>query len=371
VKGYDWSGLQHDSRKDPFRLFLAFLSLLYGMGVRIRLLAYRLGIFRPRRLPAFVLSIGNLTAGGTGKTPAVEMIARWALQQGHRPAVLSRGYGGHFKGKVLVVSDGKEVKSDPITSGDEPYFLAQRLSQIPVIISKTRYAGGLLACEELGSDFLILDDGFQHMELKRDLDIVLLDGASPFGNNYLLPRGPLREPVGSLKRADALILTRCGVGEKGERARNHLSRAFPRMPVFSSSHIPSHAVFPEKEKGKRVPVRDLKGKRVLAFAGIAHPEYFRSTLEDLEMEIVAFESFKDHHRYTPQEIRTLLERKERLHAHYLLMTGKDWVKVEKTAVVSQEMGYVDIQFKVLDREDTFFSLVHDAFEKNGALSPVT
>jgi len=363
VKGYDWSALHHDNRKDPFRLFLAFLSLLYGVGVRMRLLAYQMGIFRPRRLPAFVVSIGNLTPGGTGKTPAVEMIATWALKQGYRPAVVSRGYRGQFKGEVLVVSDGKEIKSDPIASGDEPYFLAQRLPHIPVIISRARYAGGLLACEKLGSDFLILDDGFQHMELKRDLDIILLNGASPFGNRYLLPRGPLREPVGSLKRADALVLTRCGPGETCNRTRKDLLGKFPRIPVFLSNHVPSRVVFPGKDGDKIMPVTKLKDRRAVAFAGIAHPEYFRASLEDLGVEILTFERFRDHHVYTPQEINTLLARKERLHAHYLLMTGKDWVKVEKTAVVSQEMGYVDIQFKVLDREDTFFSLVQDAFEK--------
>jgi len=339
------------------------LSLLYGMGVGIRLHAYGLGIFRSHRLPAFVISIGNLTAGGTGKTPAVEMIANWALKQGYRPAVLSRGYGGQFKGEVLVVSDGKEVKSDPIASGDEPYFLAKRLPHIPVMVSNKRYRGGILACEELGSDFLILDDGFQHMELQRDLDIVLLDGANPFGNNYLLPRGPLREPVGSLKRADALVFTRCGAGEKDEGTRRLLSRGFPWAPMFQSNHVPTHVVFPGTGDDTIVPVSDLKGKPVIAFAGIAHPEYFRATLETLGVEILAFEPFMDHHIYTSQEIGNLVARKEHFRAHYILMTGKDWVKVERAGNISQEMGYVDIQFQLLDGEDTFFRMVQDAYEK--------
>jgi len=333
------------------------------MGVLIRLLAYGLGIFRSRRLPAFVISIGNLTAGGTGKTPAVEMIATWALKQGYRPAVLSRGYGGHFRGEVLVVSDGKEVKSDPVASGDEPYFLARRLPRIPVIVSKKRYRGGLFAQRKFGCNFLILDDGFQHMELQRDLDIVLLDGANPFGNKYLLPRGPLREPVGSLKRADALVLTRCSAGEKDEGTRRYLSREFPRTPVFPSNHVPTHVVFPGTGEDTIVPVSDLKGKPVIAFAGIAHPEYFRATLEALGVEIVDFQSFRDHHLYTPQEIGNLLAKKGRLHAQYILMTGKDWVKIEQTGTVSRAMGYVDIGFQLLDGEDTFFSLVRDSFEK--------
>lgn len=363
LNGYDWSGLHHDRRKDPFRLFLAFLSLLYGMGVRIRLLAYGLGIFRSRRLSTFVISIGNLTTGGTGKTPAVEMIAAWALKQGYRPAVLSRGYGGRFRGGVLVVSDGKEVTSDPITSGDEPYFLARRLPHIPVIVSKKRYRGGLIAQEEFGCNFLILDDGFQHMELQRDLDIVLLDGARPFGNRYLLPRGPLREPVESLKRADALVLAVRGPGERHGATRKYLSRGFPRMPVFSSNHVPLQAVFPGKDEDRIIPVRDLKGKRVIAFAGIAHPEYFRATLITLGVEILAFESFRDHHMYTPRELDELLARKEHLHAQYVLMTGKDWVKVEQKGTVSREMGYVDIQFEIVDGKEAFFQMLQDTFQR--------
>lgn len=329
----------------------------------MRLFGYQMGIFRSRRLPAFVLSIGNLTAGGTGKTPAVEMIARWALKQGYRPAIVSRGYGGRFRGEVLVVSDGKKVKSDPITSGDEPYFLAQRLSHTPVIISSARYAGGLLACEELGSDFLILDDGFQHMELERDLDIILLDGTNPFGNNYLLPRGPLREPIGSLKRANALILTRCGPGKTGKRTQKDLSGKFPGIPVFLSNHVSSRVVFPGKDGDRIIPVTKLKGKRAVAFAGIARPGSFRKSLEDLGVEILTFERFRDHHIYTPREINALLARKEHLRAEYILTTGKDWVKVAETDVMSRELGYVDIQFKLVNGEETFFSLVRDAYEK--------
>ncbi|RLB16174.1 MAG: tetraacyldisaccharide 4'-kinase [Deltaproteobacteria bacterium] len=363
VKEYGWSELHHDTRKDPFRLFLAVFSLFYGVGIRIRLLAYGSGIFRRRRLPAFVMSIGNLTAGGTGKTPAVEMAATWALEQGYRPAVLSRGYGGRFKGEALVVSDGKEIRSNPDVSGDEPYFLAKRLRYIPVIVSQKRYFGGLLACEKLGADFLILDDGFQHLELRRDLDIVLVDGANPFGNRYLLPRGPLREPVESLERTDVVFLTRWSGGEKDKMTLRYLSEILPGKPIFPSNHVATRVVFPGKAGKTTVGVGDLEGKRAVAFAGIARPDYFRAALESLGMEVLAFEPFRDHHNYSPEEIKNLLARKEHLHAHYLLMTGKDWVKVAQTGVISHEMGYLDIKFKLLDGEEAFFRLVKDAYEK--------
>jgi len=336
---------------------------MYRVAVQARLKAYHFGLFPRRRLPVFVLSVGNLSVGGTGKTPTVEMIATWALQQGYKPAILSRGYGGHFKGKVLVVSDGTRIMSEPFMSGDEPYFLAKRLPGIPVIIAKARYNGGHFAWKELESDFLIMDDGFQHIQLERDLNVVLLDSTNPFGNGYLLPRGPLREPVRGLERADALILTRCKSGEAAEKVRKTLSEKIPMIPVFHGDHVPLCAVFPANGEENRVPISGLRGKRVIGFAGIAHPAYFRATLESLGMDILAFEPFRDHHVYTPQDINNFLEKRDHLHADYILMTGKDWVKVEQTGLVSREMGYLDIKFRLVDEEERFFRLVKDAYER--------
>jgi tetraacyldisaccharide 4'-kinase len=361
VKGYDWSTLHSDRRNDPFRFFLAVLSHLYNGGVKTRFLAYRLGILRHRRLPAFVVSIGNLGVGGTGKTPAVRTLAGWALDQGYRPAVLSRGYGGSFRGKVLVVSDGTRIEPAPGASGDEPYLLAQMLSQVPVIVSRARYRGGLFACERFSSNFLILDDGFQHLELYRDLDIVLLDASDPFGNGFSLPRGPLREPIDQLRRADALVLTRSSREKKTDEVLAYLSRNFPETPVFLGDHVPGHIVFPVR--GEKIDTQDLYDARVIAFAGIAHPKYFHETLEDLGVKVLAFKAFEDHHVYTPREIRALLEEREEQGARHILMTGKDWVKVQQTGVISPEMGYVDIQFRILEGADAFFHLVRDAFEK--------
>jgi tetraacyldisaccharide 4'-kinase len=361
VKGYDWSTVHDDRRNDPFRLLLAFLSHLYNGGVRTRFLAYRLGILRRQRLPAFVVSVGNLGVGGTGKTPAVRTLAEWALDRGYRPAVLSRGYGGNFRGKVLGVSDGTRIESAPVASGDEPYLLAQMLSHVPVIVSKARYQGGLFACERFSSNFLILDDGFQHLELHRDLDIVLLDASNPFGNGFSLPRGPLREPVGQLGRADVLVLTRFSGGKKADEVLADLSRKLPETPVFLSDHVPARVVFPVR--GAKVDPQDLYGARVVAFAGIAHPKSFHETLEGLGVELLAFKTYEDHHVYTAQEIRALLKKKEHQDARYILMTGKDWVKVQQTGVVSPDMGYVDIQFRILERADDFFQLVQDACDK--------
>jgi tetraacyldisaccharide 4'-kinase len=356
--------MHRDKRKDPFRLFLASLSFLYNRGVTARILAYRLGILQCHRLPAFVVSVGNLGVGGTGKTPAVRTIAAWALKQGYRPAILSRGYGGSFREKVLIVSDGKEIKSVPAASGDEPYLLAKILQDIPVIVSKARYKGGLVACEEFSCNFLILDDGFQHLELHRDLDIVLLDALSPFGNGFSLPRGPLREPVEQLGRADVIILTRYRRREKGNNALVDLSGRFPGTPVFPSDHIPARVIFPVKNG--ETDLQGLKRARVTAFAGIAHPEYFRETLEALDVELLAFTAFGDHHAYTRREIAGLIGEKERLNADYILMTGKDWVKVEQTGAVSPEMAYIDIRFCIVEQGEAFFTLVRNAVQRKQA-----
>jgi len=361
VKGYDWSAMHHDRRKGPLRLFLSFLSLLYDGGVRARLLAYRLGIFRRHCLPVFVVSIGNLTVGGTGKTPAVQSLAKWALDQGYRPAVLSRGYGGRFREGVLEVSDGRKVKTVPKESGDEPYLLAQSLPDVPVIVSKARYRGGLFACEKLFSNFLILDDGFQHVALGRDLDIVLLDASNPFGNGFCLPRGPLREPIEQLERADVCVLTRCGAGKTAERTIRLLREKFDCLNFFLADHVPVSVVFPGQ--GESLAPEDLKGAPVAAFSGIAHPASFKKTLEALGARLVFFEAFGDHHVYTPGEVRALLERKEELGARYLLMTEKDWVKVEAMGLGDAEMGYVKIEFRILGNEEEFYGLIRNAFGK--------
>jgi len=360
-KGHDWSRIHHDDEGGFFRFFLKLLSVLYGVGVRTRLWGYRRGFLKQRVLPVFVVSIGNITSGGTGKTPAVQMLARWALGHGYRPAVLSRGYGGRFKGRVLEVSDGTQIKSSPEKSGDEPYLLARSLFGIPVIVSKNRYEGGVRAIEKLSSNFLILDDGFQHLELQRDLNIVLLDASNPFGNGCLLPRGPLREPVKHLKRADCCILTHCrGTTEIQDSVRPETAR-LSGVPIFRSDHVPVEVVFPDR--GERFEAGMLEGKKVVAFAGIAHPEYFKESLENLGAEIVYFEAFGDHHRYRTQEIHALAIKKETLKAHYAVTTAKDWVKIASEARGDHAVGYLDIKFTLLDRGEEFYEWVRERFDE--------
>ncbi|MBW1946118.1 MAG: tetraacyldisaccharide 4'-kinase [Deltaproteobacteria bacterium] len=327
VESMDWSKIHASDRFTPVTPLLAVCSLLYSAGVRLYHLAWR---FRTRQaLPGFTVSVGNLTVGGTGKTPATCLLAKWARDEGFEVAVLSRGYGGSHENNVLEVSDGDGIRAGPDEAGDEPYLMARRLKGVPVIVSRNRYDAGMLAHEKYGTNCFILDDGFQHIALERDLDLVLMDAARPLGNGFLLPRGPLREPEGYLKRAHAFVLTRCS-GEGGAaEAEAMLGREFPGKPVFRSDHVPGKIIFPNRDNDEEPGF--LQGKRVAAFAGIARPEVFQETLEGLGAEVVYFKGFKDHHFFTNSELKDLVTRKESSKADCLLTTEKDWVLSDRDA----------------------------------------
>ena len=290
------------------------------------------------------------------------MLARWAKNRGRRVAVLSRGYGGQANAKVLEVSDGKQIKAGPRISGDEPYLLAKNLPGIPVVISKKRYFAGRFAKKKFGSNFFILDDGFQHLELKRDLNVLLIDASgSPFGNNRLLPWGPLREPLDQLSRADACILTRYGDHDSAGSILDFLKQRFPDISVFCADHLPEEVVFPALndicEPGF------LKGKSVVAFAGIAQPEVFKKTLIKLGAELLYFKGFQDHYRFKQKDIQTLVKKKETLGAQYLLTTEKDWVKISSFTPECNHMAYLRIRFALISGRDDFFKIIETGISK--------
>ena len=353
----DWPRIHEKKSLDIWALPLAALSLVYSMGCKIRLWFYRKGFFKARSLPGLVVSLGNLTVGGTGKTPAVVMFARWAQGRGYRVAVLSRGYGGKYEDQVLEVSDGKHVSADPGQCGDEPILLANKLSGVPVIISKKRFNAGWYAHEKFGCDFFILDDGFQHLELKRDFDLVLIDALTPFGNGHLLPWGPLREPFAQLGRADVFILTRVSHHGEGDPVLNFLKRDFPSTPVFYSDHVSTDIVFPYVNE---VYGPDLiEGKPVIAFAGIARPELFRETLIKLGADVVYFRGYKDHYPFEQRDIQTLIRMKEEMGAQYVLTTEKDWARIACLEQRFPELAYLGIDFILLSDHDKLFRVIED------------
>jgi len=358
----DWARIHEDKKFRATYLPLAFLSLLYGTAVRLRL-----RIFNKENapsLPGFTVSIGNLTAGGTGKTPATRMLAEWAAGEGLNAAVLSRGYGGK-KREATIVSDGVRLLAGPETAGDEACLLAQRLKGIPIVVSKDRYQGGLLAHKRFGSSFFILDDGYQHLALKRDLNLLLLDSQSPFGNGHLLPWGPLREPVSEIGRAHAIILTRARKLMNGDYDNaGGLKKMLMDVPLFKADHVPEGVVFPAKDQS--FPADYLKGRRVAAFAGIGRPESFRETLKGLGAEVSFFKAFPDHHPFAGDEIRDIIKEKNNAGADMIITTEKDWMRVAPFFPEGQTAAYLTISFDLLDEKEGFFAIVRDSLNKKKA-----
>jgi tetraacyldisaccharide 4'-kinase len=355
----DWARIHEDNGFKASYLPLSLMSLLYGIGVQIRL--RKIKSVKKMALPGFTISIGNITAGGTGKTPATCMVAEWALGEGYNAAILSRGYGGRKRAKVTVVSDGRDILTGPEEAGDEPYLLAKRLPGIPVITSKDRYLAGLSAYKNFGSSIFILDDAYQHLGLKRDLDLLLLDAGMPFGNGRLLPRGPLREPVDETARADAIILTRAGCIRDGKQINIALKNLLQDKPVFLGDHLPDRVIFPFRETGHDASF--LKGRRVVAFAGIARPDSFRETLRKLGAEISIFRSFPDHHPFSYEEIRILSGEREKNGADFLITTEKDWMRIRDIMSGDPFACYLTIKFDFIADRDVFFRMLREKIDK--------
>ena len=313
-----WNEEQGADPTGAVRAVSRLLSLPYQGAVAARNRLYDRGILRQERLPCPVVSVGNLTVGGTGKTPTVILIARVLRQQGRRPAVLSRGYGGTARAPVNTVSDGKRILMKWQEAGDEPLLIAKAVPEVPVLTGPERIRTGRVAVERYGADVLILDDAFQHRALFRDLDIVMLDAARPLGNGFLLPRGPLREPQDALGRAHLLIRT----GNPESEAP--LPRV-PSPPSFRGVHRPRELV--EAATARALPLDELHGIKVCAFAGIGHPDAFRQTLAALGAEVVSFQVFPDHHPYLLSDLEVLRRLADESAADRIVTTEKDGIRL--------------------------------------------
>ena len=313
-----WNEARPEGRTAVPRAILRTLSLPCGAAVALRNHLYDRELLRPTKLPCLVVSIGNLTVGGTGKTPTVILLAALLKEHGYRPAVLSRGYGSHSKASVNVVSDGNRVLLGWREAGDEPVMIAGALPGIPVLTGPKRSLTGKAAVERFGADILILDDAFQHRSLFRDIDIVLIDAARPFGNGLLLPRGPLREPPQALRRASILLRT-------GDADHEEPLREVPSLPSFRGTHRPRELV--EAATGRVSPPTVLQGQKVFAFAGIGSPEAFRRGLTALGAKVVSFQAFPDHHPYDRSDIETLRRLAAESGAARIVTTEKDGVRL--------------------------------------------
>ena len=315
------------------------VEFLYYLGYTAK---KRRSLSKQKRLPRKVISIGNLTVGGTGKTPAAIAVAEEAKKRGYRPVILTRGYRGKAKGPCLV-SDGSSVLLSVEEAGDEPVVMAERLKDVPVVKSADRYEGGIFAMQQPWGDdpdlLFILDDGFQHWRLSRDIDIVLVDGQDPFGNRKMLPVGPLRGPLAELKDADILVITKA----RNEALALELRNINKDAPVFFATHEVTGI---RKTDGTVAAPDLLKGGKVLAFCGIANPESFKKTLSLLGCMIVELKQYRDHYRYGCEDISVLEEKGKRLGAEFLLTTEKDMVKIRELKCVPRNLLSVEIGFSI-------------------------
>ncbi|MCC7519362.1 MAG: tetraacyldisaccharide 4'-kinase [Verrucomicrobiae bacterium] len=347
-------------------VLFAFSRLFAGI-VQLRHYLYRKRIFRDHTLGCLVICVGNLTVGGTGKTPVVEKLARALQQRGRRVAILSRGYKSEPRpflerlwlrltfrkeaGEPRVVSDGKALLLDSATAGDEPYMLASNLKDVVVLVDKDRVKSGRYAIEQLGIDTLLLDDGFQYLSLKSRLNLVLVDRTNPFGNQHLLPRGSLREPRRNLARADYIFLTKCD-GAPVEDLVKTLRRYNTRAEIIECGHKPLwfQNVY---DPADRQPLAFLKGKKIGAISGIAMPDGFEESLERLGAEIVDSRQYADHHRFTQQEILNMINRSRRRFAQVIITTEKDAVRFPKLERVDVPIYFLRVEIEILRGAEDF------------------
>lgn len=334
--------LAKDRRKgvlfSPFGLFLILPSFIYGLVVRVILLCYEMGLVKSYKADCRVISIGNITWGGTGKTPLAEALARFLKKEGKSPAVLIRGYGR-----------------------DEAYMLKDKLKDIPVLTGRDRIKSAREACMDYGADTLILDDGFQHWRLRRDLDIVLIDASSPFGNRGLVPRGILREPLSSLARADVFVLSRMDANpqEGLEAIKKELRRYNPRAPIYQAVYTPSflRRLNPATE---RYELSKIKNERVALVSGIADPQYFARSIESLGAEIALEFCFPDHYRYSSKDLQDIQRQCLEKGIKYIITTEKDAARMRgllNKEKLNLELLALCIEIKIIDDEEGFFDFI--------------
>ena len=326
---------------------LYLLSIPYGWAVRARVLFYNIGLLRTKRLPCPVISVGNISVGGTGKTPLVMLLARGLRERGIKIAILSRGYK-RKKSSDPLVSDGQNLFLSPEEAGDEPYLMATALNDVPILVGKDRFTTGQMALQRFGVRGLLLEDGYQHLQLHRDLNILLIDSHIGFGDDHLLPRGILREPLSHLKRADLFILTKVEEPKACPPLEMKLQEIHPRAQVFHSHYEPIGLISP---KGEKENLQALRGKKILALSGIANPYYFSSLLRRCGMEVGKEAIFPDHHFYATGDLACIEESSKGMDR--VVTTEKDMLKLNDLSIGHLPIQALHIEMKIWEEEEFF------------------
>ncbi len=352
------------------RAGLFLLSKIFAVAIKVRRFLYNVRILRDSTLGVQVIAIGNLTVGGTGKTPVVEKFARELQNQGRKVAILSRGYRSKppplwkrlWKKFLLreettpprVVSDGKSLLLDSESAGDEPFMLASNLKEVVVLVDKDRVKSGRYAIEKFGCDTLLLDDGFQYWKLRgRRRDIVLIDCQEPFGNQHLLPRGTLREPPSHLARANTIFITKSNGNTAALRAQ--ITQLNPHAGIIECIHHPLY--LEDIFTGNRHELNELVGQKVAALSGIAQPESFEESLSKLGAELVYTKRFADHHRFTQQEVLNAINRSKKRQARFIITTQKDAVRFPRLDRRDLRIYFMRVEIQIISGASDFHDCV--------------
>lgn len=351
---------RHGKRAMALQIFLHALSLLFGAIVKLRLWLFRNRILHDNHLGCLVVVVGNLTVGGTGKTPVVEKFARTLAERGRKVAILSRGYKsrkeplwrrwwrtiitGGQPPPPKVVSDGREVLLDSDSAGDEPYMLARNLPGVIVLVDPNRVKAGSYAIKKFGCDTLVLDDGFQYLALKGRLNLLLIDCTNPFGNERLLPRGILREPIKHIQRASYVFLTKSN-GRRDPELQNLIRRYKPGVDIIECAHRPQYLQAINGDG--RHPLTFLEGRRLGAFSGIAVPEGFEKFLRDLGAHVLYTRRFMDHHRFSVDELDHICAQATEAGLDLLVTTEKDAVRIPSNRTFPLPVYYLRLEIDIL------------------------
>ena len=353
---------------DIIGFILNLFSILFAQIIKIRYFLYDKRLLKNNPLGCLVIVVGNITVGGTGKTPVVEKLAKTLQQNGRKVGIISRGYKSKKEslikkmlrfitnGEVAppkVVSDGKNVLLGSKLAGDEPYMLAKNLPGVVVVCDKNRVKAGYFAIKDFGCDTLVLDDGFQYLKLKGSLNICLVDSTNPFGNEHLLPRGILREPLHRLSKADYILITKTKNIQQCEELHRTIRKHNSLAKMIYCTHTPRFLVDIKSQEEKNLDF--IKGKKVAIFSGIAYPESFEGTIKEQGADIIYTKRFLDHHRFSKGEIKTVFMESFASSAEMILTTEKDAVRLPKI-FPKIPLYYLRLEIDLLSNEEDFNSL---------------